>query len=240
MESKKIESTEIKPLTTPQKSERTIKNSILPDPKNSRPFFCLISARISSGKTVLIANLLKNKEMYYHYFDKVFMCNSNIKDGEIDDESFNGVKFNKKRMFDDIDFEILQNIYDDIKETEDYKEKAFLLICDDLGPNFEKMSSGMLKLFLKHRHYKLSIILVSQAVRLFSRKLRANASHLISFYCSNLEERKALNEITNLNQKLFDDLLDYCCSENYSFMFVDLLTPRKIKVYKNLNEEVIF
>lgn len=240
MEATKINDFDVKPLTAVKKSKREVELDVLPDPKHERPFFILISAKIASGKSVLLSNLLKKKELYFRYFDKVYMCTSNVKDGKIHDDSYNGVKFNEERLYDDFNEPIFSEILDDITSDEDFKNNSYLLICDDLGPNFERINKNLLKGILKHRHYRLSIILVSQAVRLFNPKLRQNASHLIAFYTDNKKEREALNEITNLDQSKFNDIFEFCTNEPYSFMFVNLMTSRKVKIYRNFNEEIKF
>jgi len=239
MESRKLNDFKIEPLTTVKKSKRQVELDVLPDPKNDRPFLLLISARIASGKSVLLSNLLKKKELYYRYFDKIYMCTSNVAEGKIHDDAYTGIKFKDKRLYDDFNEEIWNNILEDIKSDDDFKKNSYLLICDDLGPNFERIKSNLLKGFLKHRHYRLSIILVSQAIRLFNPKIRNNASHLIAFYTDNKKEREALNEITNLDISTFNEVFEYATGDPYCFLYIDLLVPKRVKMYKNFNEQIL-
>jgi len=239
MESRKLNDFKIEPLTTVKKSKRQVELDVLPDPKNDRPFLLLISARIASGKSVLLSNLLKKKELYYRYFDKIYMCTSNVAEGKIHDDAYTGIKFKDKRLYDDFNEEIWNNILEDIKSDDDFKKNSYLLICDDLGPNFERIKSNLLKGFLKHRHYRLSIILVSQAIRLFNPKIRNNASHLIAFYTDNKKERGALNEITNLDISTFNEVFEYATGDPYCFLYIDLLVPKRVKMYKNFNEQIL-
>jgi predicted AlkP superfamily phosphohydrolase/phosphomutase len=154
--------------------------------------------------------------------------------------AYQGIRFAKARSFDNFTDEIFDTILQDITKDDDWKDEQYLLVLDDLSTVFERPTKQMLKNFLKHRHYNLSIIIVSQAIRLMNPKLRQNATHLISFYTSNQREREALNELTNLSQSKFDELLEYCTDENYCFMFIDLLQPRKPKIYKNFNSEIVY
>lgn len=240
MEEKKVNNFKVEPLTVIKKSKRQIMLEALPDPAESRPYLMLISAKTGSGKSILIANLLRKKELYYKYYAKCYFCSSNMVDGKISDVAYNGIRFAKARSFDNFTDEIFDTILQDITKDDDWKDEQYLLVLDDLSTVFERPTKNMLKNFLKHRHYNLSIIIVSQAIRLMNPKLRQNATHLISFYTSNQREREALNELTNLSQSKFDELLEYCTDENFCFMFIDLLQPRKPKIYKNFNSEIVY
>jgi hypothetical protein len=240
MESKKVNDISIEPLTTVKKNKREVILDILPDAKSDRPFWMLVSAKVASGKSVLISNLLRRKEMYHKIFDKVYFCSSNIKDGEIHDSSYDGVHFKKSRMFDDFSDEIFQHITDDIMTDSDFKENAYLLVVDDLAPAFERPSRTLLKKLLQHRHFRLSLIIVGHAIRLFNPKIRQNCSHLVAFFTDNRHERTALNEITNLDQDTFDRVFDYATKDPYCFLYINMLTPRRVKAYKNFNEEILY
>lgn len=61
---KKVNEFKVEPLSLIKKSKRQIQLSVLPDPAESRPYLMLISAKTGSGKSILIANLLKKKELY--------------------------------------------------------------------------------------------------------------------------------------------------------------------------------
>ena len=114
MESKKINNIKVEPLKTVKKNKREVILDILPDAKSDRPFWMLISAKVASGKTTLISNLLGKKEMYHQIFDKVYFCSSNISGGEIHDSSYEGVKFHKSRMYDDFNEQVFEKITNDI------------------------------------------------------------------------------------------------------------------------------
>lgn len=240
MESKKINNIKVEPLKTVKKNKREVILDILPDAKSDRPFWMLISAKVASGKTTLISNLLGKKEMYHQIFDKVYFCSSNISGGEIHDSSYEGVKFHKSRMYDDFNEQIFEAITADITQDPDFKDNAYLLVVDDLGTSFERPSKTLLKKMLQHRHYRLSMIIVGHAIRLFNPKIRQNASHLVAFYTDNKHERESLNEITNLDQKLFDEVFDFATADPYCFLYVNLMVPRRIKAYKNFTEEILY
>lgn len=240
MESKKVNDISVQPLTTVKKNKREVILDILPDAKSDRPFWMLVSAKVASGKSVLISNLLRRKEMYHKIFDKVYFCSSNIRDGEIHDSSYDGVNFKKSRMYDDFNEDIFQAITDDIMTDSDFKDNAYLLVVDDLAPAFERPSKLLLKKLLQHRHFRLSLIIVGHAIRLFNPKIRQNCSHIIAFFTDNRYERVALNEITNMDQDTFDKLFEFATKDPYCFLYINMLTPRRVKAYKNFNEEILY
>ena len=164
MEEKRVNDFKVEPLTVIKKSKRQIMIEALPDPAETRPYLMLISAKTGSGKSILIANLLRKKELYYKYYAKCYFCSSNMVDGKISDVAYQGIRFAKARSFDNFTDEIFDTILQDITKDKDWKDEQYLLVLDDLSTVFERPTKQMLKNFLKHRHYNLSIIIVSQAI----------------------------------------------------------------------------
>ncbi|WP_287718215.1 hypothetical protein, partial [Microcystis sp. M017S1] len=85
-----------------------------PDPVSGdqEPFIFLYSAKIGSGKSVNLSNLLL---IYQHYFKKVYFCSANV---EVEEESKRKVikdlayrdrfRFSQDRMFDSFNDKVLQ------------------------------------------------------------------------------------------------------------------------------------
>jgi len=228
----------IQPLNKIKKPNRTI-NDPLPDPRSERPFLILISAKTGSGKSVLISNLLRNDNMYYKYFDKVYFCSSNVNEGKIYDEAYkNKVYINESRLYDNFNETIMEEIVEDIKTDEDFEESHYLLIIDDLPTELNKRTSKIVKHFLKHRHLKLSIIISTQKLNLLNLSIRNNATHLIVFKTNNINERESMATMTELNKNDFYDILDYATNEKFNFLFVDLL-KNPTEFYKNFEEKIL-
>ena len=225
----------IKPLVKQNKPTRTLMEP-LPDPRAERPFLMLISSKTGSGKSVLISNLLRRKEMYFKYFDKVYFCSSNVDDGKIYDEAYKEkIHINEDRMFDNFNEEIMSNIVEDIRNDEDFEDSQYLLIIDDLPTELNKRTSKIVKHFLKHRHLHLSIIITTQKLNLLNMSIRNNCTHVITYRTNNTNERESMATMTELKKEDFYQLLDEATSEKYNFLFVDLLT-NPTKFYKNFDE----
>lgn len=232
MDIHKINDIEIKPITRVKKKNKVIPDPLC-DPHAERPFLYIISSKTGSGKSVLISNILKN--IYYHYFNNVYFCSSNVDNGMIYDVAYDKVKISDKRIFDTFNEEIMEYIVNDIRSDEDFEDSQYLLIIDDLPTELNKRTSKIVKHFLKHRHIHLSIIIVTQKLNLLNTAIRGNATHLISFFTNNKKERETMTEMTDNDN--FLKYLDYATQEPYNFLFVDLL-KNPAKFYKNFNFEL--
>lgn len=210
---------EIKPLT----KMKTIKRSVpepLPDPWSEKPFLWLISAKVASGKSVLISNLLKN--VYNKYFDKVFFCSSNINESKIYDVAYKTIHINENRMYDDFNEQIMENIVSEIKSDEDFEDSQYLLVIDDLPTQLNKKTSRIIRHFLKHRHIHLSIIITTQKLNLLNLSIRNNASHVCVYNTTNKNEIKSLQTMVEISEDEFKTYLDEATNEKYHFLFIDL------------------
>ena len=219
---------QIKPLNKKKIIPRTIQEP-LPDPIFNEPFIFILSAKIGSGKSTTLSNILR---IYQNYFLKVFFCSSNI---EIDESGEKKIKdlayrdqfnFNQDRMHDSFDDSILKKILEDIKETKkdpdyDENEDHFLIVVDDLSQSFLNLKSLIVKTILKTRHLKLSWIITTQRFRNICPPIRNQCSYFITFLTQNDKEIESMSEMLDLNAHDFKTLLNETCNEQYRFIFVD-------------------
>jgi DNA helicase HerA-like ATPase len=224
----------VKPLVKHSKPSRTIQEP-LGDAWSDKPFLMLISAKVASGKSTTLAYMLK--KVYNQYFDKIYFCSSNIYNGKIKDPAYETIHIPEKRLYDDFNSDIMNEIKEDIMNDEDFEDSQYLLVIDDLPTELNKRTSAIVKQFLKHRHLHLSIIITTQKLNLLNLSIRNNASHLIVFKTNNQNERKSLATMVEINENLFYEYLDYATEEKYNFLFVDLsVSPTCF--YKNFTEKL--
>jgi len=223
----------IKPLTNSKKKNRCVPEP-LPCP-NDRAFLFGILARTGSGKSVLLSNLLRHPNFYFRKFDKVFMATSNIdENGEITDKAYDLIEFDEDNIYEDFDEVIFDDIKKKILTDEDWKDKNYLLVIDDLPFSLRNNKVG--KILLKHRHLNLSIIFTAQKVNIVSRLVRANMTNIAIFKSLNKDELEDLNKTIDIDKDEFRSLLEYATKDPYNFLFINVLKP---KFYKNFNEELI-
>jgi hypothetical protein len=117
-------------------------------------------------------------------------------------------------------------------------EQGVLLILDDMitadTAINNKKCNLLKKLFFQGRHYKISLILVSQKLKEIPSSMRVNASHLI---CFNLNNRKEEKDFLEENCGVKDITTKYraATSERYNFLYLDKTTN---KAYHNFEAEL--
>lgn len=223
----------VKPLTEVKKKSRCVSYPI-PCP-NDRAFLWGIIARTGSGKSVLLSNLLRNPNFYFRKFNKVFMATSNVdEDGEITDKAYDLIEFDDDNVYTDFDENIFEDIKSKILKDEDWKNKNYLLVIDDLP--YALRSNKVGKILLKHRHLNLSIIFTTQKTNIVSRLVRSNMTNVSIYKSLNKDELEDLNKVIDIDKNEFRELVNYATKEPYNFLFIDILKPR---FFKNFNEELI-
>jgi hypothetical protein len=230
----------IGPLT---KAEPVINDGVpepLPNFKTRANFLMCILAPSGGGKSVLISNLVR--KYYFKVFDKIYFCSSNVDEGKVYDKSYESIKFDDERVFDDINNEIADWIRNDITSDEDFSKKDFraLLIIDDLITSVmqQKMKKVQL-LWIKSRHLKLSIILVSHKYNYIPRLLRTNMTHFIAFRSKSKKELENIyDDIVDLDEKHWMDVYNYATNEKYQFLYV-VCNENPQHFYKNFTERLV-
>lgn len=223
----------IKPLKDIKKPERCVVE-YLPCPYNEKPFMMLVCAKVGSGKSVFISNLLRRNEFYFRKFNKVFFCSSNVNDeNEVIDPAYDLIEFDENNVFDNFTPEIFQIIRDDIKKDEDFKKNQYLLVIDDLALTLK--DKEIQKQIARHRHLHLSIIITCQRLKMVPPLVRNNISHCVLFKTLNKQEVEYLNEVVNINKDVFEEILKYGTKDKYDFLFIDI---DRLRFIKNFTEEI--
>jgi len=223
----------IKPLNKIKSKDKCVPEP-LPCPYNSKPFLMLITAKVGSGKSVLIANLLRQPKFYFKKFNKVFIASSNIENGEMIDPAYDLIEFDEDNMYDDFNIEIFDDIRTKIKNDEDFKDNQYLLIIDDLALALK--DKLIQKQIARHRHMHLSIIITCQRLKMVPPLIRSNISNIAIFKSLNKQELEYLNEVVNIDKDVFNELIEYATRDKYNFLFIDI---DRLKFYKNFDEELI-
>lgn len=230
----------IKPLT---KSEPVKNDGImepLPNFKSRSNFLMVVNASTGSGKSVLISNLVR--KYYFKIFDKIYFCSSNVNEGKVYDKAYDSIKFDEERVFETIDNEIADYIREDITSDEDFENKDFraLLIIDDLITQVMQQKMKRIHLlWLKSRHLKLSIILVTHKYNMVPRVLRTNMTHFITFRSKSKKELESVYEdIIDLPEENWEQVYNYATAEQYNFLYVEAAKNPQI-YWKNFEEKIM-
>ena len=220
----------------------------LPQPKNSilppLALRCICLAPSGQGKTNLLVTLLTDARFYRNLFTKIIWCSPTSRvDPSLDVlRSYVASHLDQdpeEAFQESIDVEFLQQqvnkqrkVMEHIKRTQ-AKQKGFnlLIVLDDLAdvkrglPAISKFVDG---LFVKGRHWGVSIILSTQKMKLplISPTCRVNATCMFVFRLRNQSDlwESFIYELSALvgKQKLHDAYMA-AVSVPYNFLYINLL-----------------
>jgi hypothetical protein len=197
---------------------------------NRKHWHYLIVGKRGSGKSTLLLNLLstpKKEGGLMKEFDTIYLVSSTAqKDEKFDplvDELERG-----KTFYPEFSNEVMEEIMADMEKKISTKKKTphFLVILDDVIeslPLNRKKGQAFNKFLISSRHYKSSMILLSQRLNQLSPLVRSQTD-IVSYYRSdNKKEDKTFME----TYAVPEDMLKFCVNrEPHSFITVSFTTGK--------------
>lgn len=201
------------------------KNSVVP----RNVFFQILAGGPGSGKTSLINVLMRE---YKGLFEKIYFLTGSIQ--TLPEPFLN--KFNSKRVFTEINTELIEQIYNKNKET----QTPTLLIIDDLIADIDKdkeLKKTLKKVIFNRRHVPIYIILITQRWREIPLSLR-KADNIFFWNFNDKRESEALfnDAINDIDEKQWKALQKYLIKNNESkhdFLYINKYNN---KYYRNFNK----
>ena len=197
------------------------------------PFSSIVVGRSGSGKTISVCSILKNKNMLKDAFDYVFYYAGVKPDKEI----IKDLNLQKDCIF--VDFK-----EDDVKEICDKLEKHIdkhgfnkdtpvtCMIFDDCLNNIDFLKSPtMIKLSTTNRHMNITYFLLSQYYKKIPPVVRMNASYIMYFPASLIENEKLADEMTppNMSKKEFLTFVNHATKDKHSFLGINNKSDNKLR-----------
>jgi hypothetical protein len=208
---------------------RSIKS--IPSPLLQPPFLWIIVGSVRSGKSVMLMNLLMNKNFGYNaYFDNIIFISPTLpsdKTGQIlyKDEEIVKITDGLENLN-----EILQVIVEEQRDS----DETLLVVLDDvlglLGSNQSFFSS----LCSRYRHYNMSIVITTQDFKRIPQTARYNCSTYCLFKSHNQKEIEKLDDELGGMFPKFLDLYKEATSEKFSFLYLDMEKARAFKRFDTL------
>lgn len=206
------------------------------------PFTLCVLGMIGSGKTSFVYSLLNDH--YKNYFDEcVVFCGT--KDSN---HAWEGMHQRKVVVFNEWDEEAFEGYFKDLEEENERRREEKLpelrsvVIFDDMiadGISKRGRSTSLEKCLLNTRHYNLSIILLSQSIKLLSRTMRIN----IMYYAVFKVNRSELIRIAEDNSGLLteDEFLTMASDvlkTPYNYLIIDNRAPPARRFRSSLNDVI--
>lgn len=190
----------------------------------------IIVGKSGSGKSVLLVNLMTRKEFYGGVFDRVILISPT---GESDDVQM-ALKVKPSLIFTDLKLAVevlgtVEKVQEQlIKEKGANGAPKICVICDDcVGDNNFMKSKEFTNLFIKSRHYNVTVFFLTQHFKRLPKIARLQASTLFFYAISNSEAECLADEFAppGVSKKSFLRLIDDALEQPYSFLCVNMREP---------------
>tara|TARA_R110002072_G_scaffold165892_2_gene319134 strand:- start:22592 stop:23479 length:888 start_codon:yes stop_codon:yes gene_type:complete len=205
----------------------------LPGSKGECFVMTLVGPR-SSGKSVVINNLILRDEMLRGLFERILIISPTIHSDS--SSRFLIAEAGKENVYEAYSEQIIQELIDSVKDKEKHERSMKLIILDDVIGSIPKYNSLVYNLTSKARHWSISMIISTQNLRELPPVCRNNTTNWAFFRSGNLKEiEKMMEEMGSLGSKEnCYNLYNACVEEPHKFMYVD----SDFNVYKCFTEHV--
>jgi hypothetical protein len=199
---------------------------------NRNGFIYCLSGSGGSGKTNLLLNFFKSKEMYRNIFDNIYYFCPIASFESVSKHPFE--KHNK--IYHELSSAELENIYQElVLIKKDKKIEYSCIIIDDFADALKDndIIQQLNKMIIKARHISCAFIFTLQSYFYFPKQLRKQITNITIFKPKNYEEWETLSkELFNMNKEDALKLYDFAFDKPYTHLDVDTLTNT---YYKNFN-----
>jgi len=211
---------------------------------NRNGFIWIITGSGGSGKSSLLLNFFRTKQLYKTKFSNIFYVTPQSSFLSVHKHPFE--KHTPERIYHELNDTVLDDIYSDLKEIkkenveadkDDYQYNCVIIddFADSLkNPDIQKKLNQML---IKARHLSCAFIFTLQSYHYFPKILRKQITNLTIFKPKNNEEMESIaKEVLHMKKDDGLKLYDYVFNEPYAHLDIDTLSDT---LYKNFNKLTI-
>jgi KaiC/GvpD/RAD55 family RecA-like ATPase len=200
--------------------------------------FTGLIGRPGSGKTSLLISFLtcKGKEKIFRkVFDHVLLVMPTSSRNSIKKNPFE--KHDAEKMFEDLDFDTIGNIYERLKKSSEEGETTFLIL-DDVGSSLKNIEIQKMfrKIIYNRRHLKVHVFVLLQSFLSVPKEIRKIFTNLIMFKPSKVEFQNLFDELFETKKDLAMDVMRFTYDVPHQYLFLNVESQ---KMYKNF-DEIIF
>jgi hypothetical protein len=219
---------------TPVKEVMNIKiPDIIDGIPNRNGFIWVLTGSGGSGKSSLLLNFFKRKELYRGKFHNIFYICPMSSFLSVQKHPFSG--FDK--VYHELTVELLEGIYSQLCEMKESNEEQEYncIIIDDFASSLKDndVQKVLNKMLIKARHLNCAYIFTLQSYYYFPKMLRKQITNITMFKSKNVEEANTIfNELLNMNKEDALKLYNYVFAEPYAHLDIDTVDN---KIYRNFN-----
>ena len=200
---------------------------------NRNGFIWVLTGSGGSGKTSLMLNFFKRKELYRNKFHNVYYICPMSSFLSVEKHPFS----DHSRVYHELSVELLESIYKELcakKESDDEQEYSCIII-DDMASSLKEndIQKQLNKMLIKARHISCAFVFTLQSYYYFPKILRKQITNITIFKCKNIEEWNSISkELLNMNKEDALMLYNYIYDEPYTHLDIDTVDN---KVFKDFN-----
>ena len=183
----------------------------------SKTSFNVVLGSMGSGKTSLLISLLRG--VFKKCFHSIYVIMPPNSRASLNNDIFS--KLPQEQVYDDLNENILNDIYDKLKENSNDGYYS-LLIIDDFQNMFKQYEKQLQKIILKMRHIRTTIFLLQQNVKSLPRNLRLIVSNYITFDLGKSQMMDLFDESIQLDKNKFQEIMDLGFQQKYDWLLINL------------------
>jgi hypothetical protein len=219
---------------TPVKEVMNIKiPDVIDGVPNRNGFIWVLTGSGGSGKTSLMLNFFKRKELYRNKFHNVYYICPMSSFLSVEKHPFS----DHSRVYHELSVELLESIYKELcakKESDDEQEYSCIII-DDMASSLKEndIQKQLNKMLIKARHISCAFVFTLQSYYYFPKILRKQITNITIFKPKNVEEWNSITkELLNMNKEDALMLYNFVYDEPYTHLDIDTVDN---KVFKDFN-----
>jgi KaiC/GvpD/RAD55 family RecA-like ATPase len=201
----------------------------------SKSFTTLVSGGCGSGKTTFVIQTIKG--VFKNCFEEIILI---IPENSFDSFSEKDKLYFRKylpeeNIIHEFDIEVLNEVYGKLEENSSNRNNTLIIIDDFADRLKDKQTEKILsKIFLKNRHLRTSVMILTQNYFMVPKKIREISNNLVMFNTNKSQNEKMFEEQFDLKHKQFNELMELLPT-THDYLLLNL---KYKKIYHNWNEIV--
>ena len=205
--------------------ERLLKYPMVADVWSTNSFN-IICGTMGSGKTSFITTVVRN--VFRKCYESIYVIIPSSSRQSIQNDIY-GKNLPEDQLFDDLNVDVLNNIYEKLNENTKEGYNSLLLIDDFQGclkqPDIMK---ALEKICIKVRHLRTTVFFLVQNYMKIPKSLRQLAQNVILFNIGKQQLEQVFEEIIQIKKEKYEEIIDVCFKEKHSWILVNLHKSKNV------------